>query len=204
MMLYKSSLYPFIVLAVGVHIALGLTLFQSESQLLTPSQNSNGISVTLTNNTISIQAKKSRSTQENEEAPSNINNGQKHKTNKNIQPKVQKKQNDANDSVADIEQKNTESLVKLISTIQEQIKHNFYYPRIAQIRNWEGTVILSLNIEKNGKIKNIFISSSSGHDVLDNAALEAINKIKIINFQKNIIAQKQTIHLPVTYQLTEG
>lgn len=195
MMHYKTSIYPFIGIAVLVHIALGLTFLQSESQAIISSQDNNGISVTLTQNKISVQAKKT--------AP--------HKTNKsNLKNKIKNENNTSknvpqNKQIAETkEAKSIDSSARIIGQIKDEIKYHFFYPRIAQRRNWQGTVTLNLRINKTGEIKNISIVTSSGHNILDDAALEVLNKIRNKNFLAHIVNNEKTILLPITYQLTEG
>jgi protein TonB len=50
------------------------------------------------------------------------------------------------------------------------------YPKIAQMRGWQGEVIVELLLDGNGKLKSKKIISSSGYDVLDKQALEMIEK----------------------------
>ena len=201
MMPYKSSIYPFLGVAIFIHVAVGLALYQGESQPFIPAQNSPGVSVTLTQNTISVQANKviskiklsKNNNHKNEHVPA------KNKTHKTVRPRQKTKQ-----AILNKEQQSIDSRARIISNLQKKINHHFYYPRIAQVRNWQGTVTLNLIIEKNGKITDISIFNSSGHDVLDNAALEVVNKIKNQNFLTHIVSRKETIQLPVRYQLTEG
>lgn len=195
MMPYKSSIYPFIGIAVLVHIALGLTFLQSESQAIISSQDNNGISVTLTQNKISVQAKKPVPHKINK---SNLKNKIKNEsdTSKNVPQ---------NKQIAETkEAKSIDSSARIIGHIKDEIKYHFFYPRIAQKRNWQGTVTLNLRINKTGEIKNISIITSSGHNILDDAALEVLNKIRNKNFLAHIVNNEKTILLPITYQLTEG
>lgn len=194
-MLYKSSIYPFIGLAALIHVALGLIFFKSESQPFISSQDDMGISVTLIKNTISVQGKKLASEKKSKPIIKNNIKTENHFTKNNSEnkkPAVNKK----------IE--NIDSSTKIIGHIRDKIKYHFYYPRIAQKRNWQGTVTLNLNINKTGEIKDVSILKSSGHDVLDNAALEVLNKIKNKQFLAHIVTKEESIQLPITYQLTEG
>lgn len=48
------------------------------------------------------------------------------------------------------------------------------YPDIAIQRRWEGTVLLRLEIGEDGRVGNVEVSRSSGHPVLDAAAVRAV------------------------------
>jgi protein TonB len=50
------------------------------------------------------------------------------------------------------------------------------YPKIAQMRGWQGEVIVELLLDGNGKLKSKKILTSSGFDVLDKQALDMIDK----------------------------
>ncbi len=48
------------------------------------------------------------------------------------------------------------------------------YPHAAQERGWEGTVTLKVHISADGDIGEVIVVNSSGHDVLDEAAVDMI------------------------------
>ena len=194
-MYHKSSIYPFLGIALFVHAALALTFINSESQFNISPQNNTGISVTLTENTISVLGKKLTKEKKTKSVIKTPANMDKH-TEKNTLENKEVEENK--------EHKNIDSSSKIIAQIRDEIKYYFYYPRIAQLKNWQGTVTLNLKINKNGEINSISLLKSSGYSMLDNAALEVLNKIKNKNFLTQIVKTEKTIQLPVTYQLTEG
>jgi TonB family protein len=65
------------------------------------------------------------------------------------------------------------------------------YPKRARELGFEGLVVLYVKVSKIGKVKNIKILSSSGHTLLDKAALNAL-------YQWSFIPAK------IGYQITEG
>lgn len=50
------------------------------------------------------------------------------------------------------------------------------YPRIARERGWEGTVRLKVHVTADGDIGEIIVDSSSGHEMLDEAAIDMIKE----------------------------
>jgi len=48
------------------------------------------------------------------------------------------------------------------------------YPHAAQEKGWEGTVTLKVHISSDGDIGEVIVTSSSGHDMLDEAAVDMI------------------------------
>ena len=194
-MYHKSSIYPFLGIALFAHAALALTFLKSESQFNISPQDNTGISVTLTKNTISVLGKKISQEEKTKHVIKKPTKTDKHTEVSNLE-KIEIEGNK--------EHKSIDSSSKIITQIREEIKYYFYYPRIAQLKNWQGTVTLNLNINKNGEINSISLLKSSGYSLLDNAALEVLNKIKNKNFLTHIVKTEKIIQLPVTYQLTEG
>jgi TonB family protein len=61
--------------------------------------------------------------------------------------------------------------------ISKKIRKNFFtYPKIAQMRGWQGTVIADLEIDSKGSVISVKIKKSSSYEVLDKEALEMIKK----------------------------
>lgn len=54
-------------------------------------------------------------------------------------------------------------------------KHK-HYPKIAQMRGWQGDVTVELQLDGNGKLKSKKIIQSSSYDVLDKQALDMVEK----------------------------
>ncbi len=50
------------------------------------------------------------------------------------------------------------------------------YPRAAKERGWEGTVTLRVHILADGDIGEVIVTSSSGHDMLDDAAVDMVKE----------------------------
>lgn len=50
------------------------------------------------------------------------------------------------------------------------------YPKIAQMRGWQGDVMLDLKLDGNGKVLSATVSQSSGHEALDKQALEMVRR----------------------------
>jgi protein TonB len=48
------------------------------------------------------------------------------------------------------------------------------YPAAARRRGQQGTVVLSVHVDEQGRVSNLWLFESSGHRVLDTAAVEAV------------------------------
>ncbi|RMH12710.1 MAG: energy transducer TonB [Gammaproteobacteria bacterium] len=82
----------------------------------------------------------------------------------------------------------------------------FHYPKLAQRRNWQGTVILSVHIDSSGHFKQIQIDQSSGHLILDRSAKRSLQRLAVLPDISRWLGQKTGLktQLPIRYQLTEG
>ncbi|MES9869041.1 MAG: TonB family protein [Sedimenticola sp.] len=99
----------------------------------------------------------------------------------------------------------TETRQQVKRWLEQQINKRFSYPKLAQRRNLEGTVLIFLVVETDGRIEGLAISDSSGHGVLDRNALATLQKIKQVRLDTPLLlSQAMELTLPVIYQLHKG
>ncbi|MCW8828622.1 MAG: energy transducer TonB [Gammaproteobacteria bacterium] len=82
--------------------------------------------------------------------------------------------------------------------IQQALVHHFSYPLLARKRGWQGEVVLAFRLESDGRILDARIASSSGHGVLDRAALKSLTKVERLEHET---AHSFTLQIPVIYRL---
>ena len=68
-------------------------------------------------------------------------------------------------------------LLKKLFLISKIIQNNITYPYIARKMGWEGRVVVSFILTKEGKINFLTVEKSSGYDVLDKNAIKTIKKV---------------------------
>ena len=84
---------------------------------------------------------------------------------------------------------------------REFAKHK-QYPRIAQIRGWQGTVRIKLEVDTNGTVTSSTISESSGYEALDKQALEMVKKTSPLpSPPESLRGRPFTITVPVLFRL---
>lgn len=81
--------------------------------------------------------------------------------------------------------------------IRELVQKKAVYPKIAEQREWEGQVVVSFVIFLDGGVKDIKIVKSSGREILDKSAMEAVAIAS--PFPKPPAALE--LKMPVTYKL---
>ena len=75
------------------------------------------------------------------------------------------------------------------------------YPQMAQRRNWEGTVLLRVEVLASGKPGQIQIQKSSGRQMLDDAALAAVKRWSFVPAKQGDVAQAGWVSVPIDFKL---
>lgn len=83
-----------------------------------------------------------------------------------------------------------------VKAAQKKLSQHLYYPPEAVKRGLEGEVRLLLTLAADGQIADISIAASSGHAILDNAALKAAYAMATLNG-----TESRELILPVIFRL---
>ena len=75
------------------------------------------------------------------------------------------------------------------------------YPRKARRLGYEGIVMLKVLIDENGRVDDLIVFKSSGHTVLDRAALSAVRKWLFEPGTEGGIKKKMWVKIPVRFDL---
>ncbi len=76
------------------------------------------------------------------------------------------------------------------------------YPRIAQMRGWQGTVRIKLEVDANGVVTSSVVSESSGFEALDKQALEMARKATPLPMPPEALRHRPfIITVPVLFRL---
>ncbi|WP_404360492.1 energy transducer TonB [Methylotuvimicrobium sp. KM1] len=75
------------------------------------------------------------------------------------------------------------------------------YPMFARRRGWEGTVVLRVYVGADGHTQRVTIQRSSGHDVLDESALDAVKEWRFVPAKRGEIAEASWVNIPIVFQL---
>lgn len=76
------------------------------------------------------------------------------------------------------------------------------YPRIAQMRGWQGDVLLDLKLDGAGKVLSASVRESSGFDALDKQALEMVRKASPFPAPPEALRGRSfNITVPVSFKL---
>lgn len=75
------------------------------------------------------------------------------------------------------------------------------YPSLARKREWQGTVILKVHINRNGRARSVSIHRSSGHSVLDHSAIRAVRKWRFQPAYAGGVAIESHAYVPIRFAL---
>lgn len=78
------------------------------------------------------------------------------------------------------------------------------YPPIARRRQWEGRVILRVRVLAAGTVAAATVETSSGHEVLDEAALEAVRRWHFVPAKRGGQAVDSVVNVPINFNLLDS
>lgn len=94
---------------------------------------------------------------------------------------------------------------QLTRTVLEALGPYFHYPIAARQRGWQGEVRIAVRIAADGKLGDIRLARSSGHALLDQAALLSFARIgRLTQAEEWLQGRSYDLQVPVVYRLTRG
>ncbi|MBL8440750.1 MAG: TonB family protein [Betaproteobacteria bacterium] len=86
--------------------------------------------------------------------------------------------------------------------VSELLAREHAYPRVAQMRGWEGEVRLRLRVARKGALLAVSVERSSGFEVLDQHALALVEQLRgLPPLPEEIGAGEVQVVVPVSYRL---
>jgi len=78
------------------------------------------------------------------------------------------------------------------------------YPELALRREWQGEVLLRVRVSPDGRAVGITVERSSGRDVLDEAAQEAVKGWSFVPSRQGGVAIAGWVTVPIVFRLQQG
>jgi protein TonB len=78
------------------------------------------------------------------------------------------------------------------------------YPRQARRMGWEGRVLLRVRVDDRGRVDTVRLGRSSGHGLLDRAALDAVRRWRFAPATRGATPVAAWIDVPIRFRLTDG
>jgi protein TonB len=76
------------------------------------------------------------------------------------------------------------------------------YPRTARRRRLQGVVVVAVEVTADGAVQNVVVQRSSGHPVLDSAALDAVRNWRFTPARRAGQAVRAAVQVPIRFQIT--
>ena len=77
------------------------------------------------------------------------------------------------------------------------------YPRLALLRQWQGTALLQLELGADGRLLAVRVLSSSGHEPLDRQALDMVrDAVPLPQLPAALAGRPLTVDVPVVFRIT--
>lgn len=89
----------------------------------------------------------------------------------------------------------------LTDAVHQKIKGLKRYPHRARVGKMEGQVVLRATIKRSGTLEALEIDSPSGHQLLDQDALETVKRAFPLNLPSTFHRTQVVLLLPITYAL---
>ena len=75
------------------------------------------------------------------------------------------------------------------------------YPQEAREKGYQGEVLLRVEVLPNGRVGQVEVRRSSGHEVLDQSALATVKQWSFIPAKKGEVAIPFWVNIPIKFQL---
>ena len=75
------------------------------------------------------------------------------------------------------------------------------YPAVAKSRGWTGKVLLKVQVSAQGTSDSVAIEQSSGHEILDESAVEAVKKWRFIPAKRGETPVASSVIVPIVFTL---
>ncbi|MDD2762087.1 MAG: energy transducer TonB [Methylomonas sp.] len=75
------------------------------------------------------------------------------------------------------------------------------YPTIAKSRGWQGKVLLRVKVSAAGTSDSVTVEQSSGHEILDESAMEAVQKWRFIPAKRGETPVASSVIVPIVFTL---
>lgn len=130
-------------------------------------------------------------------------------TSKNEKPETTREQDNSADNVADAPEAAPENAPNATSETVVESRYDAAalnnpkppYPLAARRNNAQGRVVLSVQVSASGASGDVQLKHSSGHAILDNAALQTIRRWRFIPARRGDTPVESWVDVPIIFRL---
>jgi TonB family protein len=92
----------------------------------------------------------------------------------------------------------------LLDSVDYLYQEPLRYPPQAKRARAQGVVYLRVIIDRDGRPSEVRVHRSSGHQALDGAACDAVQKFRFRPYRENGVAHNAQVIVPIEFSLTDG
>ncbi|TKB57120.1 MAG: energy transducer TonB [Nitrospira sp.] len=89
----------------------------------------------------------------------------------------------------------------LAESLRRRVSELKRYPSTGRLNGLEGRVVLRVVIRADGHLSEVTVHKSSGHEALDNAALESIRLVCPLHMHQPLGTSEVAVYIPIVYSL---
>lgn len=89
----------------------------------------------------------------------------------------------------------------LMRTLWNRVAELKRYPHEARLNHWQGKVVVRAVIDEQGRLLEVTIATSSGHEALDRAAVEVIKRSCPLALQQPLGQSQIVLRVPIQFRL---
>jgi protein TonB len=93
---------------------------------------------------------------------------------------------------------------QLVSEVEYVVAPQPGYPSVSRRLREQGLVVLRVLVDERGQAQQLTIHESSGHERLDNAALQAVARAAFKPYVANGLAQRVYVLIPIEFALNRS
>jgi protein TonB len=93
---------------------------------------------------------------------------------------------------------------RIIGRLNGAVRTHFYYPPLARRKGWQGQVTVGVRVQPDGRLTDIRVIESSGHRVLDGAAVDCLVRAARLPGIRHSLEAGMDLVLPVKYLLIDS
>ena len=90
----------------------------------------------------------------------------------------------------------------LANSLRNKVQESQRYSTVARLNGLEGRVVLRITVKENGELI-VSLNKSSGHDVLDQDAMEQVKRLSPLPLSHPLGRTQQVLNLPIIYSLNQ-
>jgi protein TonB len=88
-----------------------------------------------------------------------------------------------------------------VELLRRRVHDALVYPEAAIRRGVSGTAHVDVSVDPSGVIRAVVLVRSSSHGVLDEAALDAVRRLRRVPFPAEVRPRAMLVRLPVRFEL---